>query len=157
VRIKALPLSQSKQEKRTKGVNTIQRGKDSWNQRPQTSGSLTPPLTRAPRTRARLHAHYHHHPRPLCSTLPPPPRPLCSTPTATIVAGNTRPPFPLRRIRCHVAPTPSPPLRTRAPPHIPLAYKTSAPAPSVPIPSKTLPIKYPLPNSKQLHFPLPRP
>ena len=52
VRIKALPLSQSKQEKRTEGVITIQRGKDSWNQRPQTSGSLTPPLTRA-----RLHAH----------------------------------------------------------------------------------------------------
>jgi hypothetical protein len=52
MRIKALPLSQSKQEKRTEGVITIQRGKDSWNQRPQTSGSLTPPLTRAPRTRA---------------------------------------------------------------------------------------------------------
>jgi hypothetical protein len=59
VRIKALPLSQSKQKKRTKGVITIHRGKDSSNQRPQTSGSLTPPLTRAPRTRARLHAHYH--------------------------------------------------------------------------------------------------
>jgi hypothetical protein len=29
VRIKALPLSQSKQEKRTEGVITIQRGKDS--------------------------------------------------------------------------------------------------------------------------------
>jgi hypothetical protein len=57
VRIKALPLSQSKQEKRTEGVITIQRGKDSCNQRPQTSGSLTPPLTRAPRTCARLHAH----------------------------------------------------------------------------------------------------
>jgi hypothetical protein len=96
-------------------------------------------------------------PRPLCSALPPPPRPLCSTPTATIVAGNTRPPFPLRRIRCHVAPTPSPPLRTRAPPRIPLAYKTSALAPSVPIPSKTLPIKYPLPNCKQLHFSTPSP
>ena len=63
VRIKALPLSQSKQEKRTEGVITIQRGKDSWNQRPQTSGSLTPPLTRAPCTRARLHAH-HHRPTP---------------------------------------------------------------------------------------------
>jgi hypothetical protein len=65
VRIKALPLSQSKQKKRIEGVITIQRGKDSWNQRPQTSGSLTPPLTRAPRTRARLHAHPHRHPRPL--------------------------------------------------------------------------------------------
>jgi hypothetical protein len=65
VRIKALPLSQSKQEKRTEGVITIQRGKDSWNQRPQTSESLTPPLTRAPHTRARLHAHYHRPTPPL--------------------------------------------------------------------------------------------
>jgi hypothetical protein len=83
VRIKALPLSQSKQEKRTEGVITIQRGKDSWNQRPQTSGSLTPPLTRAPRTCA----------------LPPTTAthaPFCSTPT-TIVAGN-RPPFPLSHL-----------------------------------------------------------
>jgi hypothetical protein len=82
VRIKALPLSQSKQKKRTKGVITIQRGKDSWNQRPQTSGSLTPPLTRAPRTRARLHAHYHRpmppfaaHPPPLSPATPGPPFP----------------------------------------------------------------------------------
>jgi hypothetical protein len=74
VRIKALPLSQSKQEKRTERVITIQRGKDSWNQRPQTSGLLTPPLTRAPRTRARLHAHYHH-PTPSLqrTTAAPPP------------------------------------------------------------------------------------
>jgi hypothetical protein len=56
-------LSQSKQKNRTEEVITIQRGKDSWNQRPQTSGSSTPPLTRASRTRARLHAHYHR-PRP---------------------------------------------------------------------------------------------
>jgi hypothetical protein len=69
VRIKALPLSQSKQEKRTEEVITIQRGKDSWNQRPQTSGSLTPPLTCAPRTRARLHAHYHRYRCPI-STRP---------------------------------------------------------------------------------------
>jgi hypothetical protein len=68
--------SQSKQEKRTKGVITIQRGKDFWNQRPQTSGSSTPPLTRAPRTRARLHAHYHRPTPPLCSALPPPTPPL---------------------------------------------------------------------------------
>jgi hypothetical protein len=90
VRIKALPLSQSKQEKRTEEVITIQRGKDSWNQRPQTSGSLTPPLTRAPCTRARLHAHYRRprpplqrtttahtpfvaHPSPLSPATPPPP------------------------------------------------------------------------------------
>jgi hypothetical protein len=38
MRIKALPMSQSKQKKRKKEVITIQRGKDSWNQRPQTSG-----------------------------------------------------------------------------------------------------------------------
>jgi hypothetical protein len=68
VRIKALPPSQSKQEKRTKEVITIQRGKDSWNQRPQTSGSLTPPLTCASRTRARLHAHYHRPTPPLQRT-----------------------------------------------------------------------------------------
>jgi hypothetical protein len=67
VRIKALPLSQSQQEKRTEEVITIQRGKDSWNQRPQTSGSLTPPLTRAPCMRAPPpyalsppHAHHHY-------------------------------------------------------------------------------------------------
>jgi hypothetical protein len=63
VRIKALAVSQSKQEKRTKGVITIQRGKDSWNQRPQTSGSLTTPLTRA-----HLHAHYHYPTPPLQRT-----------------------------------------------------------------------------------------
>jgi hypothetical protein len=61
-------LSQSKQEKRTKGVITIQRGKDSWNQRPQTLGSSTPPLTHAPRTRARPHAHYHRPHPPLQRT-----------------------------------------------------------------------------------------
>jgi hypothetical protein len=48
-----------------------------------TSGSLTPPLTHAPRTCAHLHAHYH------CPT------PLCSAPTAAIIAGNTVLPFPL--------------------------------------------------------------
>jgi hypothetical protein len=126
VRIKALAVSQSKQEKRTKGVITIQRGKDSWNQKPQTSGSLTPPLTRAPRTRARLHAHYHHPTPPLQRTIATH-APFCSAPTA-IVAGK-RPPSPCRTY-CLVSPTPSPPLRTRAPT---LAYKTPPPAPSVPI------------------------
>jgi hypothetical protein len=48
------------------------------------------------------------------------PLPLCSAPTTTTIAGNTRPPSPCRT-RCRVAPTPSPPLCNRAPP---LAYKT---------------------------------
>jgi hypothetical protein len=68
MRIKALPLSQSKQEKRTEGVITTQRGKDSWNQRPQTSGSSTPPLTVPPRMLARLHAHHHRPTFPLQRT-----------------------------------------------------------------------------------------
>jgi hypothetical protein len=119
VRIKALPPSQSKQEKMI-GVITIQRGKDSWNQSPQTSGSSTPPLTRAPHTRARLHAHYHR------------PTPLCSAPTAAIIAGNTRPPSPCLT-RCRVAPTPSPPLRNRTPT---LAYKPPSSLSSHPIPDK---------------------
>jgi hypothetical protein len=72
VRIKALPLSQSKQKRTTKEVIIIKRDKDSWNQRPQTSGSSTPPLTCAPRTRARLHAHYHR-PTPSFAAHPPPP------------------------------------------------------------------------------------
>jgi hypothetical protein len=155
VRIKALPLSQGKQKKSTKGVITIQRGKDSWNQRPQTSGSLTPPLTRAPRTRARLHAHYHRRPTPPLQRTTTAHTPLCSAPTATIIAGNTRPPSPYRT-RCRVAPTPSPLLLNRTPP---LAYKTPPPAPSTPISlkAKHTPDKSPLPNRKQLHFPLPRP
>jgi hypothetical protein len=116
VRIKALPLSQSKQKKRTKGVITIQRCKDSWNERPQTSGSLTPPLTRAPRTRARLHAHYHRPTPPLQHTTATH-APFCSAPT-TIVAGNS-PPSPCRTCFL-VSPAPSLPLHTpRAPP---LAY-----------------------------------
>jgi hypothetical protein len=130
MRIKALPLSQSKQEKRTKGVITIQRGKDSWNQRPQTSGPLTPPLTLAPRTRARLHAYYHCPTPPLqCTTATH--APFCSAPTA-IVAGN-RPPSPYRTC-CLVSPAPSLPLHTpRAPP---LAYKTPHQLPQLPSRSK---------------------
>jgi hypothetical protein len=65
VSIKALPLSQSKQEKRTEGVITIQRGKDSWNQRPQTSGSSTP-----------------HACPPPCALAPPPMPPLQRTTAA---------------------------------------------------------------------------
>jgi hypothetical protein len=134
VRIKALPLSQSKQKKRTEEVITIQRGKDSWNQRPQTSGSLTPPLTRTPpRTRT----------PPPCA-LPPPHTPF---------AAHYRHPPPLQRThrrhhRRQQAPLPlvasaaawhlfhhqhSTP---RAPPRMTLTCKTPPPAPSVPIPSK---------------------
>jgi hypothetical protein len=154
VRIKALSLSQSKQEKRTEEVITVQRGKDSWNQRPQTSGSSTPPLTRAPPPPAcvpRLHAHYHHPSPPFQRTTaahapfvahPPP------LPPAT--------PSPLHHTCCLVSPAPTPPLHT-------LAYrspiKSPPPAPSIPmsLKAKTHLIKNPLPNSKQLHFPLPRP
>jgi hypothetical protein len=140
MRIKALPLSQSKQKKRTKGVITIQRVKDSWNQRPQTSGSLTPPLTRAPCMRA-----------PPPYTLSPPhapfpayyrrPCPLCSAPTTAIIAGNTVPPSPCRTC-CLMLPTPSSPLRTRAPPRILLAYKNPPPAPSIPISLKAKHSRY---------------
>jgi hypothetical protein len=49
--------------------------------------SLTPPLTCAPRTRARLHAHYHR-PTPPFAAHYRHPCPLCSAPTA----GNTSPP-----------------------------------------------------------------
>jgi hypothetical protein len=125
VRIKALPLSQSKQKKRTKEVITIQRGKDFWNQRPQTSGPLTQPLTLAPRTRARLLAHYHHPTPPLQRT----------TATHTPFTAHPPPlppatPSPLHRTCCLVSPAPSPPLCTRAPP---LAYKTPHQLPQTPI------------------------
>jgi hypothetical protein len=110
VRTKALPLSQSKHEKRIEGVITIQRGKDSWNQRPQTSGSLTPPLTRAPRTHACLHVHYHR-----------PTPPFAAHPPLPLSPATPAPPVPLRRTRCLVSPAPSPPLHNRTPP---LAYKT---------------------------------
>jgi hypothetical protein len=143
VRIKALPLSQSKQEKRTEGVITIQRGKDSWNQRPQTSGSSTPPLTRAParvpasmRTSTAAHAPFAAHP-------PPPLSPATGSPS----------PY---RTCCLVSPTPSPPLRTRAPT---LAYKPPHQLPQLPSRSKqsTLQINPLCHNRKQPHFPLSRP
>jgi hypothetical protein len=97
VRIKALPLSQSKQEKRTEGVITIQRGKDSWKQRPQTSGSLTPPLTRAParvpafmRTSTTAHApfaaHYRCPPPFAAHPLPPSSPATCPLPLAAFAA-----------------------------------------------------------------------
>jgi hypothetical protein len=105
VRIKALPLSQSKQKKRTKEVITIQRGKDSWNQRPQTSGSSTPPLTRAPHTRA----------SPPTTPCPP----LQRTTAAQAPFAAHPPPLPLatpspHRTCCLVSPAPSPPLHTLA-------------------------------------------
>jgi hypothetical protein len=148
VRIKALPLSQSKQEKRTEGVITIQRGKDSWNQRPQTSGSFTPPLTLAPRMRD----------PPPCALLPPSTHPLCSTPT-TIIVSNTKPPSPYH-VCYRVALAPSPPLHTpRAPPRILLAYKTPPPAPSTPhsLKAKHTPDKIPSAKSQATPFSTPSP
>jgi hypothetical protein len=145
VRIKVLPLSQSKQEKRAEGVITIQRGKDSWNQRPQTSGSSTPPLTRAC-----LHAHYHR-PTPRLQRTTATHAPFCSAPTPSSPATG---PLPLvtPAASCHLLHH----CRS-APEHPHSPIKPPAPAPSVPIPSKTLQIKPPLPNRKQPHFPLPRP
>jgi hypothetical protein len=152
MRIKALPLSQSKQKKRT-GVITIQRGKDSWNQRPQTSGSSTPPLTRAPRTRARLHAHYRH-PCPLCSA-PPLSHPLLQRTHRRHYRQQHRP--PLHRTCCLVSPAPSSPLRTRAPPRILVAYKTSHTNSLSSHPKQNTPDKTPSAKSQEPHFPLPRP
>ena len=155
MRIKALPLSQSKQEKRTEGVITIQRGKDSWNQRPQTSGSSTPPLTCAP-ARVPTSMRTTTAPRPLCSALPPPTPPFAAHPPPSSPATG---PLPL------VAPTASCHLlhhRHSAPEHHHQCHspiKPPPPAPSTPISlkAKHTPDKSPLPNRKQLHFPLPRP
>jgi hypothetical protein len=140
VRIKAPPLSQSKQKKRTEEVITIQRGKDSWNQRPQTSGSSTPPLTRAPRTRARLHAHYHRPTPPLQRTH----------------HRQHQPPSPCR-VCCRVAPAPSPPLRTRAPPHMLLAYKIPHQLHQFPSQAKHTPDKMPSTKSQETPFSTPSP
>jgi hypothetical protein len=148
VRIKALPLSQSKEEKRTKGVITIQRDKDSWNQRPQTLGSLTPPLTHASHTRARLHAHYHRPTPPLQLTTATH-APFCSAPTA-IVADNM-PPSPCRAC-CLVSPAPSPPLCNRAPP---LAYKPPSSLSSHP--KQNTPDKTPSAKSQATPFSTPSP
>jgi hypothetical protein len=157
VRIKALPLSQSKQEKRTEGVITIQRGKDSWNQRPQTSGSSTPPLTRAPRTRARLHAHYHHPRPPLQRTTTAAPPPLQRTHRHHCCRQHQAPPFP--SVACaatwhllhHHHSALEHHLAYRSPIKLPHQL------PQLPTRSKHTPDKSPLPNRKQLHFPLPRP
>jgi hypothetical protein len=128
VRIKALPLSQSKQKKGTEEVITIYRGKDSWNQRPQTSGSSTPPLTCAPRTRAPPPTTAH---AALCSALPPPTPPLQRT--HRHYRQQHHPPSIAPAASCHLIR--HPPLHTpRAPPSVPLTYKP--PGPSVPIPSK---------------------
>jgi hypothetical protein len=135
VRIKTLPLSQSKQEKEDKrSYYHIERQR--FLELETTNIRVIDPTTHPCPTRtcpASMHtttapvpfaAHYHR------------PTSLCSAPTAAIIAGNNPP--PLRRTRCRVAPAPSPPLHT-------LAYrspiKSPPPTPSVPIPSKTLPIK----------------
>jgi hypothetical protein len=149
MRIKALPLSQSKQKKRTEGVITLQRGKDSWNQSPQTSGSSTPPPTRAPRMRA----------------LPPTTVPL------PLAAHYRRPTPPLQRTHCrhHRQQHRPPPLvvfaaawhllhhHHSATEHPHSSIKPPHQLPQFPSQSKTLPIESPLSNRKQLHFPLPRP
>jgi hypothetical protein len=146
VRIKALPLSQSKQKKRTEEVITIQRGNDSWNQRPQTSGSSTPPLTSAPRTRAPPpcalplhHAPFVVHP-PLPSSPATGPPPLVA-PAATWHLLQHHHSSPEHYHQCC-----SPINLPHRLPQLPSRSKQS----------KHL-IKSPLPNRKHLHFPLPRP
>jgi hypothetical protein len=94
-------------------------------------------------------------PCPLCSALPPPNAPFAAHPPPLPPATPSPSPY---RVYCRVLPAPSPSLRTREPP---LAYKPP-PLPTISLTSystqsKTLPIKSPLPNHKQLHFPLPRP
>jgi hypothetical protein len=154
VRIKALPLSQSKQKKRTKEVITIQRGKDSWNHRPQTSGSLTPPLTRAP---ARVLASMH------TTTAPPP-----LQRTHHHYRQQHHPPSIVPTALCHLLHhCHSTPEHPRSPiklphqlPHFPSQAKHTPDKPpnnslsSYSAQSKTHQIKSPLPNCKQLHFPL---
>jgi len=151
VRIKALPLSQSKQKKRTKGVITIQRQRflepETTNIRvidptthPCPPHACPPPCALPP-----PHA-------PLCSALPPPTPPLQRTHRHHHRRQHQAPsPY---RTRCRVAPTPSPLLRNRTPT---LAYKPPHQLPQLPTRSKHTPDKSPLPNRKQLHFPLPRP
>jgi hypothetical protein len=142
MRIKALPLSQSKQKKRTK-VIIIHRGKDSWNQRPQTSGSSTPPLTRAPRTRV----------SPPCA-LPPPTPPLQRTHRHYRQQHQPPPSHLLPRVTCSITSTPHPSSTS----HTARLY-TPHQLPQLSSHSKqsTHLIKSPLPNRKQPHFPLPRP
>jgi hypothetical protein len=89
---------------------------------------------------------------PLCSALPPPHTPFAAHPPPSSPA--TGPPSPCRT--CYlVSPTPSLPLRTRAPT---LAYKTpTSSSTPISLKAKHTPDKSPLPNRKQPHFPLPRP
>jgi hypothetical protein len=146
VRIKALPLSQSKQEKRTKGVTTIQRGKNSWNQRPQKSGSSTPPLTRAPRARAAPPCAPPPPHFPFAAHPPPPSPPATPSPLPIVVFAATW------HLLHH---------RHSAPEHH-LAYRSPIKPPtsslnSYSTQSKTLPIKIPSAKSQATPFSTPSP
>jgi hypothetical protein len=147
VRIKALPLSQSKQEKRTEGVITIQ----------ERQRFLGPEATNIRVVDPTTHPCPPHACPPPCA-LPPPPHPLCSAPTATIVAGNMLPPplvvfsaaWHLLHHR-HSSP--------RAPPCMLLAYKTPTLAPSTPnsLNAKHTPDKIPSAKSQATPFSTPSP
>jgi hypothetical protein len=152
VRIKALSLSQSEQEKRTEEVITIQRGKDSWNHKPQTSGSLTPPLTRAPHTCA----------PPPC-TLPPSqhttttPCALCNAPTAITASNTVPPPLVVFAAAWHLLHH-----RYSAPEHhlayrLPIKLPHQLPQSSSRSEQSTLPIKIPSTKSQATPFATPSP
>jgi hypothetical protein len=151
MRIKALPQSQSKQKKRTEEVITIQRGKYSWNQRPQTSESLTPPLTLVPRTRARLLAHYHRS-TPLCSALPPPMPPLHRT-HRLYRQQHPPPSHLLPRVTCSITATPHPPEH-----HLACCSPIKPPASSLNShPKQNTPDKIPSAKSQATPFSTPSP
>jgi hypothetical protein len=142
MRIKALPLSQSKQKRGQKLLPYIEAKilgtRDHKHQGHRPHHSLVP-LARV----CRLHAHYRR------------PCPLCNAPTA-ITASNTIPPpsHLLPRVTCSITSTPHPSSTS----HTARLY-TPHQLPQLSSHSKqsTHLIKSPLPNRKQPHFPLPRP
>jgi hypothetical protein len=152
MRIKGLSLSQSKQEKedRRSYYHT------------ERQRLLEPETTNIRVIDPTTHPYRPPHACPLPCTLPPPPTPPLQRTTAAHTPFAVHPPpfppatpSPLHRTCCPMSPAPSSPLRARAPP-LPI---NPPPAPSTPISlkAKHTPDKSPLPNCKQLHFPLPRP
>jgi hypothetical protein len=143
VRIKALPLSQSKQEK--EDIRSYYHTERQRFLEPETTNIrvIDPTTHPCPRTRALPPCAYRR------------PCPLCNAPT-TITASNTTPSIALAvawHLLHHHHSTP------RAPPRIPLAYKTPPPAPSTPISlkEKHTPDKIPSTKSQATPFSTPLP